>query len=150
LAQLVFKQLITYLAILKVLFFLLVSIFLSISSIHARTYYGCVSNDTGLIYVNEAYGNTYEPTNAQTPGVGNYCGPQYVGSCRIRTRSQCNGCGPKINEGTSKNPDYWYYQPGNEYSYVACPIDDYIPAALLLVGSTGFLFIRRRVGQPVF
>lgn len=117
---------------------------MSVLSSNAQTSYGCISNDTGLIYPDNAYGTTYEPNNAQTPGVGDYCSPKYQGSCRIRSRNDCRGCGPRVNEGTNRNPDYWYYQPGAEYSFVPCPIDDYIPFILLAVGGTGFLFIRKR------
>lgn len=142
-----FKHLVIYLAILKVLSLLVVFVFLSVFSVNAHVYYGCVSNDTGLIYPDNAYGSTYEPNDAQTPGVGNYCSPQYEGSCRIRSRSDCRGCGPRINEGTNRNPDYWYYQPGAEYSFLACPIDSYIPNILLMVSGIGFLVIRKKAGQ---
>lgn len=129
----------------KYFFLLVVFLFVSIFSVNAQTYYGCVSNDTGLIYPDEAYGTTYEPNNAQTPGVGNYCSPKYKGNCRIRSRTQCRGCGSRVNEGSMWNPDYWYYQPGYEYSYVPCPIDSYIPDMLLAISGVGFFFIRKRV-----
>lgn len=135
------------LAVLKFLFLLVTFVFLSVFSVNAQVYYGCVSNDTGLIYPDNAYGSTYEPNDAQMPGVGNYCSPKYQGSCRIRSRNDCRGCGPRVNEGTNRYPDYWYYQPGARYSYVACPIDDYIPFVMLAVGGAGFLFIRKRAIQ---
>lgn len=134
-----FKHLVIYLAILRVLILLIVSVFLGVFSANAQVYYGCVSNDTGLIYPDNAYGTTYEPDDAQTPGVGNYCSPKYQGSCRIRSRTRCRGCGNEING--------WYYQPGAEYSFLACPIDSFIPNVLLVISGAGFLFIRKRMGQ---
>lgn len=124
------------------------SLLLGVFSVSAHSNYGCVSDDTGLIYPNYVYGSTYEPINPQTPGVGDYCSPRYEGSCRIRSRSDCRGCGPRVNEGTRNNPDYWYYQPGKEYSYMACPIDKDIPLILLLTSGVGFLIVRKKAIKP--
>lgn len=130
----------------KFLFLVFTFIFFGVCSSKAQSYYGCVSNDTGLIYPNNVYGSTYEPYDAQSPGVGNYCSPKYEGSCRIRSRTKCRGCGEAVNEAKWwQTPDWWYYQAGNEYSYVACPIDDYIPFILVAIAGTGFFFIRNKL-----
>lgn len=100
--------------------------------------WGCVSDDTGYIYPNDAYGTTYESTPVvYTSGTGAYCNPTYYGTCRIRTTSQCRQC------TTKPDKDGWYYQSGREYYYYPCPIDDYVGLILVAVAGLGVLAIRK-------
>ncbi|TKC10441.1 hypothetical protein FA048_09655 [Pedobacter polaris] len=109
----------------------------------SATTYGCVSNDTGYIYPNEAYGTTYEASPVAYVGTGDFCRPSYKGNCRIRSRVDCRQCTGPVNEGSNWNQDIWYYQAGKEYSYIDCPIDTEIGFLLIGVLGMGVFFIRK-------
>lgn len=123
-------------------FFLLFSFFLifNICSSNAQYIYGCVSDDTGLIYPDLAYGTTYETSNPSQPNQGDFCKPKKVGECRMRVKFDCRGC-------TGPDRNGWYYQAGTLTRFVECPIDDYIPFILIAIAGTGFLFIRKRMNN---
>lgn len=123
---------------------LIILIMLSASHVAIAQSIGCVSNDTGFMYPNNAYGSTYEPSPVGAVGVGDYCRPTYQGNCRIRSRSNCRNCTGPVNEGTWLRPDYWYYQSGKEYRYVECDIDTNLPYILLSSGVLGFMLLRRK------
>ena len=106
---------------------------------------GCVSDDTGFIYPNNAYGTTYEASPVAVVGSGDFCRPSYKGACRIRSRTNCRSCTGPVNEGTWWRPDYWYYQSGKEYRYIDCPIDQNIAYILLCSGIIGVVYVKKQV-----
>lgn len=121
----------------KFLFLVFVLVFFGVSSSNAQYIYGCVSDDTGLIYPNLISGTTYDTTNPTQPNQGNFCSPKVVGTCRMRVSFRCSKC-------TGPDRSGWYYQSGTLTRFVECPIDDYIPFMLILVAGTGGLFIRNK------
>lgn len=125
----------------------MISIILSclISNIAFSQTLGCVSDDTGFMYPNAAYGTTYEPTPVGVVGTGDYCRPTYKGNCRIRSRSNCRNCIGPVNEGSWWRPDYWYYQSGKEYRYIDCPIDKNVGYMVLCSGILGFILVRTQI-----
>lgn len=125
--------------------FLVISILWVAAHIAYAQSIGCVSDDTGFMYPNAAYGTTYEPTPVGVVGTGDYCRPTYKGNCRIRSRSNCRNCTGPVNEGTWWRPDYWYYQSGKEYRYIDCPIDTNVAYIMMCSSVVGFVWLRRRV-----
>lgn len=106
---------------------------------------GCVSDDTGYLYTNNAYSYYYETTPVVTSfGTGLYCSPTVVGTCYIRSRSNCRDCTGPYNFGSNRNPDYWYLQSGKKTNYVACPIDDYV-GVLIAIAGVGVVLLRRNL-----
>ncbi len=121
----------------RVLFLFVFFCLLSFKSSATYTW-GCVSDDTGYIYPNNAYGTTYETTPVvYSAGSGAYCSPTYYGTCRIRTTTQCRQC------TTRPDSNGWYYQSGREYYYYQCPIDDYVGLIIVAVAGVGALAIRK-------
>ncbi|MES2417977.1 MAG: hypothetical protein V4541_07290 [Bacteroidota bacterium] len=140
----------------KILFKAILLIVLSTYSFNLKASYsamGCVSDDTGWLYPDNAYvtredgyGPSYSTSTVITTfGFGNYCSPQRGGRCVIRSRNDCRDCtGPYDYDSSKRGKDMWYEQKGRIYTYMACPIDDY--AGLLLAGVAGIgLFFLRRV-----
>ncbi len=100
---------------------------------------GCVSDNTGNLYTDQAYSNplTFETSPRILEGnlgYGNYCAAYTAGTCRIRSSSSCNGCTKSGN---------WWYQSGVMTYYLACPIDDYAGLIAMSVAGLGFILIRR-------
>ena len=118
--------------------FVFAFIFFSFTSSNAQYIYGCVSDDTGLIYPDLIYDTTYQTSNPSQPNQGDFCKPKRVGSCRMRVSFKCSEC-------TGPDRSGWYYQAGSLTRFVECPIDDYIPFMLVLVSGAGFLFIRKGI-----
>ncbi|MEJ5992818.1 hypothetical protein WG904_00210 [Pedobacter sp. Du54] len=117
------------------------------------TIIGCVSDDTGYLYTGPAgvnsprgYGPAYETTPVVTSGqigTGIYCSPVVLGNCVIRARSRCTECTGPYDYQSGKGTDYWYEQAGKLKGFTNCPLDDYVGLMMLVVGSAGFVMIRR-------
>ncbi len=126
-----------FIILMKFSLFVFAFIFFSVASSNAQYIYGCVSDDTGLIYPDLISGTTYDITNPTQPNQGNFCSPRRVGTCKMRVSFKCSEC-------TGPDKKGWYYQAGTLTRYVECPIDDYIPFMLISIAGVAVLFIRNK------
>lgn len=99
---------------------------------------GCLSNASGYIYitpegvVNGVPNYQYRSEADRVPGANVYC--------RTNTTNPTTTC--QINSyvsGTSSNPNGVMVN----FYYVNCPLDDYAPLLVLLVGGLGWFLIRQ-------
>lgn len=138
----------------RVIFLSVILIGVAFNSFATYTARGCVSTYTGYLYTGfsgalspNGSPNSGERAYETTPvvnsglGTGDYCNPVYLGQCVIRTTTQCAGC--TEDRFRYSNGTRYYEQPGHEYGYFECPVDDYVGLLLAAMGAVGFFVVRK-------
>ncbi len=141
---------------LKLIWIVIVLLFLSTEAQSNYTIIGCVSDDTGYLYTGPAgmnspryggYGPAYETSPVVTSGqigTGIYCGPTTLGNCVIRSKTRCTECTGPYDYQSGWGTNYYYEQAGKLKGFMLCPIDDYVGLMVVAMGGFGFVLIRRR------
>ncbi len=141
---------------LKLIWIVIVLLFLSTKSYATYTAIGCVSDDTGYLYTGSAgvnspryggYGPAYETTPVVTTGqigTGIYCNAKTLGNCVIRTKTRCTECTGPYDYQAGYGTNYYYEQAGKLKGFMLCPIDDYVGLMVIAMGGLGFVAIRKK------